>query len=142
MSLATDIADRGRALTDLGSSLLVEAGAGTGKTSLLACRLAMLLAAGVDPRQIAAITFTELAAADLGTRVRQTVDELIAGKIPRSLEGVLPGGPSDVQLDHLRRASPDLGGLTTSTIHGFCLDLIRGYAVEADIDPGGRGHGS
>src|SRR5208283_4651561 len=58
----SDTKYRRRALTDHTSTLLVEAGAGTGKTSLLAVRVALLLASGVHPRNVAAITFTELAA--------------------------------------------------------------------------------
>ncbi|HEY5105722.1 MAG TPA: UvrD-helicase domain-containing protein [Caulobacteraceae bacterium] len=138
MSLASDAAARTRALTDLGASLLVEAGAGTGKTSLLAGRLALLLASGADPRHVAAITFTELAAADLGARVRQTIDGLLAGRTPSSLLAVLPRGLSADQAARLRLASERLDGLTTATIHGFCQELIRGYAVEADIDPGAQ----
>src|SRR5258707_4532192 len=126
MSLVTDNAARARALTDLAASLLVEAAAGTGKTSLLAGSLALLLASGADPRQLAAITFTELAAADLGGRVRQTIDRLLLGEVPRSLRAVLPDGLSDDQAAHLLRASERLDRLTTATIHGFCQELIRG----------------
>jgi hypothetical protein len=65
----SDKAARLRALTELDSTLLVEAAAGTGKTSLLAGRVIMLLAAGISPALIAAITFTELAAGELRQRV-------------------------------------------------------------------------
>ena len=75
MALA-DNAARRRALTDLGSTLLVEAAAGTGKTALIAGRVAMLLACGAEPRSIAAITFTELAASALAARVHRYVHEL------------------------------------------------------------------
>ena len=69
MKLADD-ANRLRVLTELQATLLVEAAAGTGKTSLIAGRVAMLLASGCVPRHIAAITFTELAAAGDGDLVR------------------------------------------------------------------------
>ena len=59
-----DLDRRKRALTDLGTTLLVEAAAGTGKTSLMAGRVAMLLASGQHPKRVAAITFTEPAAAE------------------------------------------------------------------------------
>src|SRR5258708_8610368 len=85
MSLVTDNAARARALTDLAASLLVEAAAGTGKTSLLAGRLALLLATGSDPRQVAAITFTELAAADLGGRRPPTIHRPFLPQDPPTL---------------------------------------------------------
>ena len=60
----TDAAGRLRALTDLDATLLVEAGAGSGKTSVLAGRIALLLAAGRAPESIAAISFTEASASE------------------------------------------------------------------------------
>jgi exodeoxyribonuclease-5 len=48
----------------LGHSFLVEAGAGSGKTSIIAGRVAFLFAQGVEPKNLAAITFTEFAAAN------------------------------------------------------------------------------
>jgi UvrD/REP helicase N-terminal domain len=87
-----DEADRARALSDLDSTMLVEAAAGTGKTSLLAGRVALLLASGVHPRNIVAITFTELAAGELRLRVSRFVKELLSNKIPEDLRIALPGG--------------------------------------------------
>ena len=51
-------------------SILVEAGAGSGKTAVMAGRIAVTLAQGVAPSSIAAVTFTELAASELLLRVR------------------------------------------------------------------------
>jgi CRISPR-associated exonuclease Cas4 len=138
MTRLSDEDARRRALTDLGSTLLVEAAAGTGKTSLMAGRLAMLLASGAEPRNIAGITFTELAAAELSARVRRFVEELLAGRIPRDLALALPAGLDAEHGRALARAAAQLDELTTTTLHGFCQTIISGYAVEADMDPGAR----
>jgi ATP-dependent exoDNAse (exonuclease V) beta subunit len=134
----TDEEARAHALSDLLSTVLVEAAAGTGKTSLLAGRIAMLLAGGVDPRNVVAITFTDLAASELAQRIRRFVDELLRGQVPRDMRAALPQGLSEPQRAALRRAQSRIDELTCSTIHGFCQELIRGYAVEADVDPGAR----
>jgi CRISPR-associated exonuclease Cas4 len=136
MILGEDDAARSRALTDHAANLLVEAGAGTGKTSLLAGRVCLMLGAGVPARQIAAITFTEAAASELGERVHGYLRELIAGRVPRPLEAVLPTGAGPSQTRALELAAEQLDELTITTIHGFCQTLIRNYAVEADLDPG------
>ena len=117
-------------------SFLVEAGAGSGKTAVLAGRIAMLLADGVEPKFIAAVTFTEFAASELLIRVRAFVSELAAGRIPAELGTALPDGLSEEQRSHLSVASQAIDEITCSTIHGFCQRLITPYPVEADIDPG------
>ncbi len=128
---------RERALTDLDSTLLVEASAGTGKTSLLAGRVAMLLAAGRRPSTIAAITFTERAAAELRERVEKFARLLVDRKVPKDLELAFQRRPlSDEQVRSLGDARSRLGELTASTIHSFCLNILQSYAVEARIDPG------
>ena len=71
-------------------SILVEAGAGSGKTAVMAGRIAAMLAEGVAPRSIAAVTFTELAASELLSRVREFVADLSAGKIATELRVALP----------------------------------------------------
>src|SRR5256885_2114770 len=90
MSELRDIEARRRALTDLDATLVVEAAAGTGKTSLLSGRVAMLLARGADPSEIAAITFTELAASELGARITEYMDRLLVNDVPECLELVVP----------------------------------------------------
>jgi ATP-dependent exoDNAse (exonuclease V) beta subunit len=117
-------------------SYLVEAGAGSGKTAVMAGRIAMMLAAGIPPRSIAAVTFTEFAASELLTRVRAFVEELASGRIPAEFLIGLPRGLSDSHRCHLAVARASIDELTCSTIHGFCQRLIRLWPVEAGIDPG------
>src|SRR6185312_11810727 len=136
MTAKVDDGERLRALTELNSCLLVEAAAGTGKTSLLAGRVVMLLAAGVDPRSIVAITFTELAAGELRERIAWYLDCILSDNVPSELALSLANGPTADQRKALRAASDRLDELNCGTIHGFCHDLLRTYSVEAAIDPG------
>jgi ATP-dependent exoDNAse (exonuclease V) beta subunit len=131
-----DLDRRKRVLTDLSTTLLVEAAAGTGKTSLIAGRVAMLLASGQHPRHIAAITFTELAAAELALRIRATVDALLRGVVPKMLVPVLPDGLSKEQREALVSSAQTLDELVATTIHGFCRTIIRSHAVASHLDPG------
>lgn len=133
-----DIDQRRQALTDLASTLLVEAAAGTGKTSLMAGRVALLLASGRKPREVAAITFTELAAAELAHRIRTTVEALLRNEIPKVLEPALPSGLSTEQKIALVAAAADLDELTATTLHGFCQTVVRSHAVAARLDPGSK----
>jgi ATP-dependent exoDNAse (exonuclease V) beta subunit len=101
--------NRCRAMTDFSSILLVEAAAGTGKTSLMAGRVAMMLAAGHPPGEIAAITFTELAASQLAARIKETIDVMLTGEIPAFMKAVIPLGLSDSRLlpgDHSQPWGP------------------------------------
>jgi exodeoxyribonuclease-5 len=132
----------------------VEAGAGTGKTSLLAGRVALLLASGVHPRNVAAITFTELAASELLQRIQEYVRELVSGNVPEpmqiamaedfadgesealSLAASAAEGLTDKQMEFLSSAAAALDELTCTTIHGFCQRLTTPYPIEANVDPG------
>ena len=132
----SDDAARRDAIAVHDRSFLVEAGAGSGKTAVLAGRIALLLAGGVAPKHIAAVTFTEFAASELLIRVRAFVAALAASDIPTELRVALPGGLSEEQRGHLAVADAALDEMTCSTIHGFCRRLTTPYPVEADIDPG------
>ena len=131
-----DVDVRIQALTEHQRTLLVEAGAGSGKTALMAGRAALLVAAGVPPRHIAAITFTEAAAAELLNRIEVIVGDLQSDGPPAELEPALPNGLSDEQRANLKKGANSLDELTCTTIHGFCQKLIAPYPVESGQDPG------
>lgn len=131
-----DMAARRLALTALDRTMLVEAGAGSGKTSILAGRVVALLAAGRPPGTIAAITFTELAASELRERIAAFLDELIEGRVRPDLEPAFGTGCTGEQRQTLAAVRADLDQLTCCTIHSFCQTLLTPYPVEADMDPG------
>jgi exodeoxyribonuclease-5 len=133
-----DLPARRRALLDHGTTLLVEAGAGSGKTALMAGRVALLLAAGVSTREIVAITFTEAAASELRERIEGFVDRLNRGDIANELRIAIPDGLSAAQSAAISEAHATLDELTCTTIHGFCQQLVKPYPVEAGIDPGAK----
>lgn len=136
LKILKDDGARRDAISHHDRSMLVEAGAGSGKTAVMAGRIAVMLAQGVAPRAIAAVTFTELAASELLSRVRDFVADLAAGHIAPELAVGLPGGLSQSQRDNLIAATAAIDEITCSTIHGFCQRLIKPYPAEADIDPG------
>lgn len=133
-----DLGARRRALTDFTSNILVEAAAGTGKTSLMAARVAMMIASGIEPSKIAAITFTEPAASELEARIRWTIGELRAGKVPPALAKIVTDPLGAAELAHLEAAAPRLDEITATTIHGFCQGILRSHGLAAGLDPGSR----
>ena len=136
MSVLPDLAARTAALTAIDRSLLVEAGAGSGKTSVMAGRVAVLFANGVEPKHIAAITFTEFAASELRLRIEGFATMLSKGEVPRDLEHLLPKGITLEQKAKVERACEALDQLACTTIHGFAQALLKPYPAEANIDPG------
>jgi len=136
MGLSDQLA-RTEALTRFDQTLLIEAGAGSGKTAVMAGRVALMLASGIPANAIVAITFTEAAASELLTRIRRYVETLSSNQeIPRELGGALPNGLSPQQRRSLNEAEKELDELTCTTIHGFCQRLIRPYPIETNMDPG------
>lgn len=136
MNLLVDQHARSMALTTFDRTLLLEAGAGSGKTAILAGRVALMLAAGINASEIVAITFTEAAASELLSRIRDYVAKLSAGELPLQLAAALPAGLSQAQSAALKAAEANLDDLTCTTIHGFCQRLIRPYPIETGMDPG------
>jgi ATP-dependent exoDNAse (exonuclease V) beta subunit len=120
-----DAVERERIRTSLDETLVVEAAAGTGKTSELVARLVNVLAEGRgDVQSVAALTFTEKAAGELKLRLR-------AG-----LEDERQRAPSErARRRRLEEAIAHLEEARVSTIHGFCNDLLRERPVEARVDP-------
>ena len=121
---------RERIRTSLDESLLIEAAAGTGKTTELVARIVNVLAAGrarVD--QILAVTFTEKAAGELKLRLREGL-ERARQETPGGHQGA--SGERVRQLEH---AIAHLEEAQVSTIHGFCADILHERPVEAGVDP-------
>lgn len=107
----------------LDSSMIVEASAGTGKTTELVHRIVAVLRAGrAQIGSIAAVTFTHKAAGELKLRLREALDEARQA----SADG---RGRLEHALAHLEEAS-------IGTIHSFCAQLLRERPVEARVDPG------
>ncbi len=131
-----DAESRYRALTAIDQSLVVEAGAGTGKTTILAGRIAVLLARGKSPESIVAVTFTESAASELLLRVREYIRRLQQDDFPPGLRDVFKSEVSEEEKTCLEKAEKNLDNLVCSTIHGFCQRILKTFPVEANIDPG------
>jgi len=109
----------------LDHTLLVEAAAGTGKTTGLVRRMVALVAGGkADLGAVAAMTFTTRAAGQLRERFE---DEL---------RKRLRDGAAGDTADNLHRALDDIDDLRIGTIHSFCAQLLAEYPVEAGIEPG------
>jgi hypothetical protein len=90
----------------------------------------MLLASGVAPRNIAAITFTELAAGELRVRVERFVNELLSGNAPDDLALAVDKTLTAPERAALIAARARLDELTATTIHGFAnSSRLRNRAV-------------
>jgi len=111
-----------RAIDARGSDVLVTASAGTGKTAVLSGRCVELVAdkSGCpDVRNMLILTFTEMAAEQMRSRIAERLtDEFRRTGVP-----------------HLRRQLVLLQGADISTIHSFCKRLITQYFHELGLDP-------
>jgi ATP-dependent exoDNAse (exonuclease V) beta subunit len=93
--------------------IFVSAGAGTGKTTVLVERFVRAVCEeGLDVESLLVITYTERAAGELRSRIRARLNELGRHDLARSLDGAW-----------------------ISTIHGFCLRLLKAHPFEAGLDP-------
>ena len=126
--VAQEVADqrvRDRIRNDLDTTLIVEAAAGTGKTTALVNRIVAALAgAHAELGRLVAVTFTEKAAGELKLRLRTEIERA-------------RGDPTRNPRERARLSSA-LGQLEEArigTIHSFCADLLRERPVEAGVDP-------
>jgi ATP-dependent exoDNAse (exonuclease V) beta subunit len=108
-----------------GRDVLLEAGAGSGKTGVMVERYVRLVVdEGVSPDAILAFTFTDKAAAELRARVRAELSRRAAG-----------AGAKAVRAAALLTT---IGGAWITTIHGFCNRVLAAHPVAAGVDPGFR----
>lgn len=112
---------RRRIATDLDSSLVVVAGAGTGKTSALVERIVELVGSGAPVRDLAAITFTEAAASELRSRVRRALSGYGS---PKSGDSASPAGRDDVD------------DAAICTLHAFAQRILAEHSVAVGLPPG------
>ncbi len=107
-------------------NLLVAAGAGSGKTAVLTAHIVKRITdpeSGVDLDTLLVVTYTNAAAAEMKERVR------------KNLEQMLEENPTD---ENLSRQIGLIPSANISTIHSFCLKLIREQFFRLDLDPGFR----
>ncbi|HTS26151.1 MAG TPA: UvrD-helicase domain-containing protein [Bryobacteraceae bacterium] len=107
----------------LDQSWVVEASAGTGKTTALVNRIVEVIAAGTPVESIVAVTFTHAAAGNMKLRVRHELERRRAGELDL------------VVREHLANAARSLDRAFIGTIHAFCAQLLRRRPVEAGVDP-------
>ncbi|CAG9622982.1 helicase-exonuclease AddAB subunit AddA [Sutcliffiella rhizosphaerae] len=116
--------DQWKAIVSSGRDMLVAAAAGSGKTAVLVERMIhKIVQEHVDVDRLLVVTFTNASAAEMRHRIGEALEKELIKK-PASL--------------HLRRQLSLLNRASISTIHSFCLEVIRKYYYLIDIDPGFR----
>ena len=127
---APDQIERDRIRDDLDATLFVEAGAGSGKTSALVTRVVALVVSGAATLdEIAAITFTEKAGAELRDRVRTALERLATKE-----EADGPGGDTAV-VARCRAALDEVDTAAIGTLHSFAQRILSEHPVEAGLPP-------
>ena len=107
--------------------LLISAAAGAGKTAVLTERIARLITEGARVEELLVVTFTKAAAAEMKARIEARLYELAAeaGETGRDAEAL-----------RLTAAAAACERANISTIHSFCMNVLRRNYHEAGIDPG------
>ena len=114
--------EQAAAIAVRGEDVLLEAGAGTGKTGVMVDRYCRLVCdSGLSPDAVLAFTFTDKAAAELRQRIRAELTRRAERGSERAAT-VLAG----------------IGGAWVTTIHGFCNRVLAAHPVAAGVDPGFR----
>ncbi|MEO6865844.1 MAG: UvrD-helicase domain-containing protein [Gemmatimonadaceae bacterium] len=115
---------RERILSDLDTNMLVEAGAGSGKTTSLVARMHALILRGEPVERIAAVTFTRKAAHELRERFQF--------KLEMELRHADPESDAWRRCD---RALRDFDRAFLGTIHSFCSRILREHPLDVALDP-------
>ncbi len=117
---------QGQAMTATDSNVVITAGPGSGKTLVLVGRMERLLAEGVSPHRIAAITFTNKAAVQMRQKLRSRLLKRWKQCQQLDLEG---------RARHWRSLVWGMDRIHMGTIHGFCTKLLRQYPHLVGLDP-------
>nr|MDP9361505.1 UvrD-helicase domain-containing protein [Acidobacteriota bacterium] len=128
-------------------NVVIEAGAGTGKTTAIVAEVLKLLLAGETllPERIVLVTFTEKAAGEIADRIHQALTELellfdtgdeIAWPIGSATPLFrVPAGERDACRRACAAQLARIDSLRSQTIHSFCQSLLRQFPIEAGLDP-------
>lgn len=126
MTTPSDQPARDAIVERLDENMVVEAGAGTGKTTSLVDRVVALITTGrASMGGIAAITFTEAAAAELRSRIGETLERVSSDP-----------GREQAERERCNRAVGDLDQSAIQTLHSFAGSLLRERPLEAGLPPG------
>src|SRR5699024_4581203 len=109
-----------------GSDVLVAAAAGSGKTAVLVERIIQKLLDKDDPvniDELLVVTFTNAAAQEMRNRVSHALEESLL---------------SDPNSSHLKKQLSLVQKASISTLHAFCMNVVRQYSYLLDLDPGFR----
>ncbi len=112
-----------QAIFDQGDNLLVSASAGSGKTTVLVRRVIEKLKMGVNLDELLIVTFTEAAAKEMKERIQVALQEAVNAE------------SDPIRQQHFTKQLVLLPTATISTLHAFCLTVIRRYYYLIDIDP-------
>ncbi len=104
-------------------NVVVTAGAGSGKTRTLVARYLSLLADGLKPDKVVAITFTEKAANEMRSRVRAAIRAQITTN------------PDQEQQQFWKGLEQQIDAARIGTIHSLCAEILRSHPAQAGIDP-------
>ncbi|MDR3052860.1 MAG: UvrD-helicase domain-containing protein [Coriobacteriales bacterium] len=122
-----DQAQRDIITGDIHHNIMVEAAAGSGKTSSLVGRILTMIASGIKVENIVAITFTIKAGEELKNRIR------------KELKAAIAKGSSEHSNTALvalyERALTDLDSASIGTIHAFCLQIITRFSIAMGVSP-------
>ncbi|KQC11959.1 MAG: hypothetical protein APR54_10305 [Candidatus Cloacimonas sp. SDB] len=123
-TILSDEEARQQIITDLTHNFLVEASAGSGKTSSLVGRMVALVRSGRYPiEQIVAITFTRKAAIEMKERFQEKIESAFLQCKSSRKKQILGKALSDIEQCYI------------GTIHSFCARLLREFPIEAGLDP-------
>ena len=130
-----DAMSRKRIVTEIDKNFFVEAGAGSGKTTMLVRRMAAMVEAGVDISRICAITFTKAAAGEFYDRFQKLLIDRSNPPVSDSegaKAGMLPE-PTDETRERCRNALQNIDLCFMGTIDSFCGMILSEHPSEAGI---------
>ncbi len=134
-NIDVDAASRNSIVSDIYSNFFVEAGAGSGKTTMLVNRMVAMVEAGIDIKKICAITFTKAAANEFYSRFQKILIERSNPDfkwVDKGYAGQLPA-PTEESRKRCEAALKDIDLCFMGTIDSFCSMVISEHPTEARI---------